>query len=279
MKLIPKTCKQCGIIFYVEPYRDKTANYCSKVCCDLSKTTLVKRKCVQCGKAFKTKPSLIINGWGMHCSRECMNKSRNVPKIENLCKNCNTPIYVLETDIKRGNGKYCSKECAIEGQRTAFEKQCITCGKTFIAKPSDDKNGKSKYCSKVCFDIDVKKTGMRRGCNNSSWKGGISFYPYCPKFNKDFKERVRAFFGYKCVVCGKSQHDLTRRLDVHHVHHNKNTCCDDSLPYFVPLCKSCHSKTRWAQDYYIELFTKLIVETYGGKSYYSKEEFEAKSKT
>ena len=93
------------------------------------------------------------------------------------------------------------------------------------------------------------------GENNPNWQGGTSYLPYCEKFDDDFKERVREFFGRCCYVCGKNEIDNGERLSVHHVGYNKDTCCDDSKPLFVPLCKSCHSKTHGNREYWEEFFT------------------------
>lgn len=36
--------------------------------------------------------------------------------------------------------------------------------------------------------------GYQSGPLSSTWRGGTSYYPYCPKFNAEFKRRCRAFF-------------------------------------------------------------------------------------
>jgi hypothetical protein len=106
---------------------------------------------------------------------------------------------------------------------------------------------------------------MKRGEKSPTWKGGISFEPYCIKFTKEFRERVRAFFDYECVVCGVKQ--TTRKLHVHHVNYNKDTCCDNSPRLFVTLCMSCHSKTLLRREYWELYFTELIYNKYNGKCY------------
>jgi hypothetical protein len=45
------------------------------------------------------------------------------------------------------------------------------------------------------------------GANCHLWRGGVSFEPYCPKFNNNLKLRIRAFFDYNCLTCGKSTED------------------------------------------------------------------------
>lgn len=70
---------------------------------------------------------------------------------------------------------------------------------------------------------------------NPNWKGGISFEPYCIKFNNEFKERVRTFFNHQCIECGSPENGY--KLHIHHVNFKKNSCCDPSVPrLFVALC-------------------------------------------
>ena len=95
----------------------------------------------------------------------------------------------------------------------------------------------------------------RRGKNAIAWQGGISFDPYCEKFDDDLKERVREYFGRCCYVCGIGESEIGRKLDVHHVSYNKDTCCDNTKPLFVPLCPRCHAKTNKDRDDWEEFFT------------------------
>jgi hypothetical protein len=113
----------------------------------------------------------------------------------------------------------------------------------------------------------------RKGDKNPRWLGGVSFEPYCIKFNNEFKERVRAFFGYQCVECYHKQNG--EKLHIHHVDFNKNSCCDPNIPkLFVPLCHSCHGKTNHKREYWEQHFTDMINQYYQGKCYLTKEEME-----
>lgn len=116
---------------------------------------------------------------------------------------------------------------------------------------------------------DARK-GRFCGSNHPNWKGGVSFEPYCILFNEEFKERSRAWFDYICVECGTPQNG--ERHTVHHVNFNKMSCCDDTQPLFVLLCRSCHSKTNYNREYWEEYFTEMIDGYYQGKCYFSKEE-------
>ena len=126
-------------------------------------------------------------------------------------------------------------------------------------------------------ETKIKMHEAQKGEKAHAWRGGISFEPYCPKFTKEFKERVRAFFGYKCQICGHVWQEGERLLAVHHVNYNKNTCCNDDIPLFVPLCfQPCHTKTNHNREMWLEYFTDRIKNEYGGKCYYSFEEMRKK---
>jgi hypothetical protein len=119
-----------------------------------------------------------------------------------------------------------------------------------------------------------KLSEANKGEKSHLWKGGISFAPYCQKFNNEFKERVREFFGRECVECGAPEEDNGERLNVHHVNFRKDACCaEDVTPLFVTLCRSCHAKTSHNNRVFWEFwFTELINHQYGGKCYLTKEE-------
>jgi len=86
--------------------------------------------------------------------------------------------------------------------------------------------------------------------NNPNWKGGISFEPYCSKFNDQFKESIRNKYHRICFMCGKSEELNGRKLSIHHISYDKTCLCENKNCEFVPLCVSCHSKTNHNRDYY-----------------------------
>jgi hypothetical protein len=145
------------------------------------------------------------------------------------------------------------------------------CGLGRKGKPSPNKG---KYLSdETKQKLSIARVGKYAGDKCPRWKGGVSYEPYCPRFTKEFKERVRAFFGYQCIECGSLQ--CAELLHVHHVSFNKQSCCDSTLPLFVPLCRPCHSKTGHNREYWKKYFTDIITHYYGGKCYFTKEEMAA----
>jgi len=113
----------------------------------------------------------------------------------------------------------------------------------------------------------------QRGERGSNWRGGISFEPYCPKFNNDLKNRVRAFFDYKCILCGRTKSEnRNRELCVHHVEYNKDACCDGEPAHFAPTCMRCHGRTNSDREKWEHIIHVIIDTIYNGKSYYTSEE-------
>jgi len=134
--------------------------------------------------------------------------------------------------------------------------------------------GKSKYNELMHFHRGNSRPDSI-GNLNPNWKGGLSFEPYCFLFNKDFKERVREFWNRKCAKCGKTEIENGRKLCVHHVDYNKDSCCDNAIPLFIPLCNNCHTKTNSNRNYWRKYFIDLIYkQDKSGKCFYSKEEME-----
>jgi hypothetical protein len=112
-----------------------------------------------------------------------------------------------------------------------------------------------------CKRTDATKALMsaaRKGEKNGRWLGGISFEPYCIKFNDEYKEHVRNLFGDECFLCSLSEADNGRKLCVHHVNYNKDCGCDETRCICVPLCMPCHVKTNYDRDYYQALIMEML---------------------
>lgn len=120
---------------------------------------------------------------------------------------------------------------------------------------------------------DETKQKMSETRLGGYWYGNVRHHedPYCEKWTADLRERVRAYFGYKCFECGIEQNG--RKLNVHHVHYDKKTCCNGSPQDLVPLCPECHTKTNFNRDYWEDHFTEMLYEDNpDGKCFFTKEE-------
>ena len=99
--------------------------------------------------------------------------------------------------------------------------------------------------------------GKYVGEDSSNWKGGVSFEPYCPKFNNRLKEHIRLKYGRKCFLCGCPENG--RKLAIHHVDYDKTQGCNGNEFRLIPLCCSCHGKTNIKnRDYYTSLFNEML---------------------
>ena len=252
------------------------------------------RICKYCGKAFYAKPHRIKDGLATFCSTKCRGADRSTyrktPENNTACKNCGLSFHAYPSEAKHGQGIYCSSKCRYEYIKSHRippkpNRTCITCGKHFYMRPSrkvDDRKG--IFCSPVCrttasigktlpMSARLRISEAQRGEKGNNWRGGISFEPYCPKFNRNLKMRVRVFFGYECIICGKNEQQNEKCLSVHHVEYDKAACCDGKPVRFAALCHSCHSKTNHNRTRWEAMLHRCIDEIWGGRSYYTKEEY------
>ena len=185
-----------------------------------------------------------------NCSGE--NSPLYQPRILRLCKYCRSEMMLLPNELD--SHRFCSHEChGLWIRENLFGKNsplwieriiliCEICGDEFECelKQKDVR----RFCSRKCADIWQSK--FRVGENNANWQGGISFDPYCPKFNGKLKEKIRKRDNYTCQVCGLHQNDHYRKLDIHHIHYDKENCDPD----LISLCPECHGRTGTNRDFW-----------------------------
>jgi len=87
------------------------------------------------------------------------------------------------------------------------------------------------------------------GENSPSWLGGLSFEPYGSEFNESLKRKIRERDKYKCNICGK------KGKRIHHIDYCKTNNSPSNL---ITLCVSCHVKTNYNREYWIEYFMNKV---------------------
>ena len=131
-KKILATCDDCGKIRKIErsAYHPRCKS-CAKKGKNNSnwKDAKIKRICKQCGKEFCIFRSQIQYGYGVFCSNKCQDKWRSenlrdakAPgwkggKIKRKCIICQKEFEINSSEIKKGNGNYCSYSCSRKAQK------------------------------------------------------------------------------------------------------------------------------------------------------------------
>jgi len=159
---------------------------------------MIKRNCLVCGKEFKTLPSIIKKGYGKFCSRECSNKGLTKNKINKKCQNCKKEFKIYPSSAKRGEGKFCSHKCYWK-----FYK-----GKNHPLWKGEKVKQICRNCGKefMVYPRFIKR-GLGRFCScncSGTWINRNSK----GKNHPQWKERIEK----KCLICGKKIFLLPYRI-------------------------------------------------------------------
>jgi hypothetical protein len=113
---------------------------------------------------------------------------------------------------------------------------------------SNEKKGKRSYNEEQLLKQNLNTP---KGETHPNWNGGTSNSPYPFEFNKILKEDIKVRDEFKCGICNKE----TQKLAIHHIDYEKSNIGFDNL---ISLCYSCHSKTNFNRECWIEFFNKKI---------------------
>lgn len=155
-------------------------------------------------------------------------------------------------------GKYIGKDNPMYGKHHS-EKSRLKMGKSIKMNAMNNPNFGMKG---KCFSEEHKRKlsearkGKYAGNNCPSWKGGVSFEPYSPEFDRQLKELIRQRDGYKCQLCGMPECENIEKLTIHHIDYIKKNCLPDNL---IALCKICNSKVNFNRDYWTKYFKEIKV--------------------
>ncbi|KKU93643.1 MAG: hypothetical protein UY53_C0004G0077 [Parcubacteria group bacterium GW2011_GWA2_50_10] len=148
-----------------------------------------------------------------------------MPRVE--CKICGKDFYAKPNWLRRGWGKYCSRECKHKGQKNGRFAKCFICQKEVYKTRKELRVSQSKkyFCSKRCQTI-WRNSIVYVGENHWNWKGGEHI---------EYRDRLRGS-GIKewCRVCGTSD---KRILCAHHLDRNRR---NNALENLIWLCHNCH---------------------------------------
>jgi hypothetical protein len=267
---IEKECLNCGKHFFVNPCC-KNQKYCSHKCSHEytiktgNRRIRAQKPCPICGKIIEERPCRVKKV--KYCSYECSVEAKK-KRIKQICPTCSTEFETTPDRIKRGKGKYCSHDCWCKNRNKVATViiKCKHCGKDMKMLRSNafntatDNSPRRLFCSQKCYNnsehFEAVKEYLKTfvGEKASGWKGGISFEPYCPKFNHQLREKIRERDNRTCQHpdCGIKENG--RRHAVHHIHYDKPNCTPD----LITLCGRCNSKVNANRDYWEAYFMELL---------------------
>lgn len=164
-----------------------------------------------------------------------INKEKSIEYIANKLKFSMATIYKYFIKYKINTRSIGALRHKYAKGRTKH--YCIDCNKKICYNSYHSGTKRCRSCSNRHTAIELFKNME----NHPRWLGGVSFAPYPLGWTKTFKEQIRFRDGYKCQLCGCSELENGRRLDVHHIDYDKDNLAPDNL---TSLCKSCHMKTN-----------------------------------
>lgn len=184
-----------------------------------------------------------------------------------MCEYCGKEFHSDSCEIKRGRGKFCSRKCkgqwmsqnlkrenSLNWRGGEITRYCIICGKKIELPKCWVKRGRGFFCSQKC--LAQWRSENKSGENSWAWRGGKSFEPYGVEFSSKLREQIRKRDHYTCQQCGYIEGQFSQKLDTHHINYNK---LDNEPANLISLCKSCHSKTNYKREDWIQYFQEKII--------------------
>lgn len=151
--------------------------------------------------------------------------------VDQKCQECGKKILVRSTDIKRGYGKFCSKQCSCISngkKRTAAlipNTTCDYCGSMFYRGTSKKTISKSglQFCCRKCKDMAQKI--------DSGFK---AIHPSHYGKHANYRNKALSNQPNKCNRCG---YDIIHVLVVHHKDRDRS---NNNISNLEILCRNCH---------------------------------------
>lgn len=160
------------------------------------------------------------------------------------CGYCDKIFRTHECQLKRGQGKYCSRSCARKGsptrKRKRVETKCFQCGLKFERHSAELKKrkGDKDFCSPKCwYEYNQRE-------NHILWQGGQDerMNPEYYRWRKAVVERDKGF----CRLCHSQE-----KIEVHHI---KKFSLYPSERWIIAngisLCERCHKLVTTKEEYY-----------------------------
>ena len=255
---IDAICPECNQSFWY--YKSRARTYCSKTCklAASHKLYRIDAACPECRNVF-----WYYRSWPrIYCSRVCAARATVTTNLgvtllpAKECEQCGKLI----TKNRQATDRFCSQKCfgAWQSQYNRAEAHhsyreravcvCAQCGKEFSRQRSWIDNG-MQFCDRHCkatwqeANPPNRPMPVMRGPNNPRWRGGYDGY-YGPNWRQQ-RRNARHRDNYACQRCGKTEQELGKQLDVHHIVAFREFRIDryleaNRLVNLICYCHSCH---------------------------------------
>lgn len=242
--MLTLTCPICESTFRVKPSTAAKRKYCSKACRSRGETAEAlaanTKACTVCGKAVYRPPShWLRTPEKFYCSHKChglANRAGTNPAYVNGrwadCQVCGAKFQKSHP-----HNKCCSLKCAGLAARLPA-RQCPECGVSF--RPRSHLH---TYCVRTCANAAHSK--RIRGAGNGRYVHGEDATPYPPGWTHTHREAIRERDGHRCKVCGMTQAEHGKKLNVHHIDYVKDNLDPNNL---ITCCRFCHGKMHGKPD-------------------------------
>lgn len=204
---------------------------------------LVETACAQCGKVFLDSPA----NHRKYCSPVCYWKSKE-KKVLRACEVCGAAFETLPGEIRRGGGKYCSRECFFKANSGPANPswnggdlvhECHHCHRQFT-RPRTWPRGNLFFCSRECRSAFLREHPEQ----NSNWKDGATFAAEGERKSwrtTTWRKTVYERDNYTCQQCG----ERGGRLQAHHLYRFAHY---PELRFHIDngltLCRDCHKQIK-----------------------------------
>lgn len=147
---------------------------------------------------------------------------------------CGKPKRFLQSAIKRGGGKFCSKKCRDLSRITSITKNCQICEKEFTVVESKQAQ---RYCSQKCF------SETRKGSNHPLWKGKKRSFRFITVIGHPNASSEGQVLRYRIVAEKILGRYLTKGEVIHHINGEESDDRPENLYLFENQAAhaSCHN--------------------------------------
>lgn len=255
----------CGTSFTTR-YSQPNRKYCSSACTGAHHRSRIDVACTNCGTLISKAPNELRDRKPF-CSKACHDEWRRVHqrgenhhqynRVQTTCEQCGKSTKRTPSQAAHAEHHFCSRACDNEWRRahplvgaanpryTTITVQCAQCGADVQRQPWQA-NAYQSFCGRKC--VNAYASAHRVAENGANWRGGHDGYRG-PNWNRQ-RNAARKRDQYACQRCGKTERELGRELDVHHIKPlrefnyvyglNENYKLANVLENLLSLCIPCH---------------------------------------